>query len=439
MLYNRVSGRVFDFDGSAGGLDGSKVDAGIVNAAGAAESFRHPASTNCDDGAAILLDTDTSVEGAVAIIGGAVNGNGAAIEVNIAVTIDAVSGGVDIDVAAGDDEDTGRIGVKGASSGTIHSGGVGSATSVNTIIGGHNTNFAGVDCNGLGFQTLVGLFDVDFATIDDEFAVGMNSVVGRRECEVTSCDTDVVVGVDGVIGRGNDEGAIVDEGAIDRFDAFGTGFDSEIAVLNQDETFIAIGFVSGFDGVGGCGEIICAAYNIDGIFATNGVIGGSDIVGAGVEFEVVLTDDTVLVMGGETKGTVALEGEVGFGINSTLDIFVVGCVVFAGVLDGIVANQFDDEVVGVVAGDGRAIGIFDGDIVKNKLNYVVAAGVDDDGAGREATGEVISTRSCDSIGIMFIEVYFVGGVTIPVDFEVAIIGGDGSGYFATARRGVIQI
>ena len=102
MFDDDITCRIFNRNYGAGWVGGSEVDAGAIHAGVGPQSFGHAARANCDDGTTSLGDGDTGVEGAVAIVGWAIDDDGAAGKVDVAVTVHTIAAGVNVDVATVD-------------------------------------------------------------------------------------------------------------------------------------------------------------------------------------------------------------------------------------------------------------------------------------------------------------------------------------------------
>ena len=102
VFQDEVAGAVFDGQDGVGGVGLREEYGEGIFSTGSVGGNSHATGADGDDGAAAINDAGFCVEGAIAVIDGTIDDDGAAVEIEGAVAIDAVAGGINVNFAAVD-------------------------------------------------------------------------------------------------------------------------------------------------------------------------------------------------------------------------------------------------------------------------------------------------------------------------------------------------
>ena len=201
-----------------------------------------------------------------------------------------------------------------------------------------------------------------------------------------------------VCGRHGD-GASVDLKDVGRVEAVGLGRDVQGAARDHDVTLLGIFVVLAVDTVGAGDQGPRAAHNGHRVLGLYGVLGGRDAHLAADQHQIVLAHDAVAGRAGEREAARAVDREVVFGKDRSVDGVVVGLDKLAagGHRVGGAVCQGEEDLLGVLNVEGGRVRAGDVGAGKDQLDLGIL-GVDHDLAGRERAAHHVGARLGDGHG-----------------------------------------
>ena len=398
------------------------------------EALGHAAATGCDQHTAGDGCLAVIIEGCIAAAGGAGHQCYAAGNEDGIVGVDAVSHGVDMDVTARNGDLAHAIGKHAASPSVSGGRAVCAAGSVQTVIGGGDVDISTGDAELAGFNALIGLQDGDVPAGDEQFIIRMNAVIAAFQGEAAAGDGQVTVGMEAVVlgidgvraavdldglpgfqglpgagtfcGRGaesvpaapsalviagggrnlaaasaGDDGhcGIVSAQLRFRLDAVGACGDGQRAVGDVNVPATLILCIVGAKAVAACGDAGSCAGHHEAVLALQGGGCGRYRQRCTCDDQVILADDTVLVLAIDGEAACAVQTQVCPGKDRCISrFFIVGGAV--GNVIGCIACGGDEHFVRILHVDSGAGRGGDCRAIEDELHLVLITGIDQDAA-----------------------------------------------------------
>ena len=373
---------------------------------GVAEALRHGRAAAGDQLAA--RDHTASavfagvVDGVVAAGGGEADADDAARDDDICVGVDAV--GIagrcinDCEAAAGDmdpgfgDLCLDRCVVGRVAEGSEHAGSEAAeaAVGIQAVVGGIEFDLAAGDINGQGLDALITLADEDAAAGDADAAVGMDAVVRRADRERTARDREAAAAVDAVRVRAEFKAAAFDEQVSSALDGGAGAVNVKAAGGNVQERVRPLevqAFVPRADFEG-------SLFDVQTVIDVDAVLGRVDGDAAAGDGQLVVDVNAMLVSRREREAAAAVDGEIVMTEDHAAGVVGQGRfgirraarhAVFGSVREG------QEDLLRLLHAQARIVGAADVRPVEQDPDLGAAVGADDNAAVRERAGDHIAS------------------------------------------------
>ena len=261
--------------------------------------------------------------------------------------------------------------------------------SIESIVAGHQADVASGDVNGQPLNALVALGDLDGAVGHSHSLIAVDAVIPGGDGELPTGNGHITVGMEPVVRRIKGVASPLECQCCDSLDSLGagsrflgvggfnlasrskfhgstlgssvgaaaSGFYGEVAVFHQEigAGTHAITFRSKLESA--IGDIEKTKAGVFGVFCVNGVFarlngvsaagdanavlsrealaGSSDVVCPAGEDQIVLGDHPMTCLGVDSEHPGSVQGKIGFGKDSPVDVVVINGHVFSAVGEGV--------------------------------------------------------------------------------------------------------